>query len=226
VWRRVTNDRDCCVVIVRDPLEVAASLTRRNAIPTMTGLALWAAYNRAMLRDLEGARVHVCSYSDLIEDPAAVLDDISQSLRAWGDISLDADLATAISSIRPELRRNTVVNAEMPPEAIPLEITELMKLVLDLRGRHDSFRLDTELAPGWWEGSLLEERRLLLQWALGTIAELETRNLELRTENAILWEKSDVATREAERLQGRIDGVRRLVPKSIYSLVTKLARRP
>jgi hypothetical protein len=179
-----------------------------------------------MLRDLEGARVHVCSYSDLIEDPAAVLDDISQSLRAWGDISLDADLATAISSIRPELRRNTVVNAEMPPEAIPLEITELMKLVLDLRGRHDSFRLDTELAPGWWEGSLLEERRLLLQWALGTIAELETRNLELRTENAILWEKSDVATREAERLQGRIDGVRRLVPKPIYSLVTRLARRP
>ena len=77
-----------------------------------------------------------------------------------------------------------------------------MKLVLDRRGRHDSFHPRHRIGAGLVEGPLLEERRLLLQWALGTIAELETRNLELRTENAILWEKSDVATREAERLQG------------------------
>src|ERR1700691_3358495 len=27
LWRQVTNDRDCAVVVVRDPLEVSASLT-------------------------------------------------------------------------------------------------------------------------------------------------------------------------------------------------------
>jgi len=224
VWRQITNDRGCAVVIVRDPFEVAASLTRRDGIPTLTGLALWAAYNRAMLRDLEGARVHICSYADLIENPAKILTEISESLRAWGEFSDDLDLSKAVTSIRPELRRNTA-SAELHTEASPLDITELMKLVLDLRGRHDAFDLGTVLEPGWWEGPLLEERRVLLQWALGAIAELETHNTNLLTENAILWQRSEEATREADRLRERIAGVRRLVPGPLYSLVTKLTRR-
>jgi hypothetical protein len=224
VWRQITNDRGCAVVIVRDPFEVAASLTRRDGIPTLTGLALWAAYNRAMLRDLEGARVHICSYADLIENPVKILTEISESLRAWGEFSDDLDLSKAVTSIRPELRRNTA-SAELHTEASPLDITELMKLVLDLRGRHDAFDLGTVLEPGWWEGPLLEERRVLLQWALGAIAELETHNTNLLTENAILWQRSEEATREADRLRERIAGVRRLVPGPLYSLVTKLTRR-
>ena len=225
LWRQITNDRGCAVAIVRDPLEVAASLTRRNGIPTLTGLALWAAYNRAMLRDLEGARVHICSYSDLIENPVEVLTAISESLRGWGEIVDDRDLSNAVSLIRPELRRNTIVNAEMQTVASHLGVTELMKLMLDLRGRHDVFNLGTALEPGWWEGPLLEERHVLLQWALTAIAELESHNSKLLTENAILWERSESATREADRLRGRIDGVRRLVPGPLYTLVTKLARR-
>ena len=72
----------------------------------LTGLALWAAYNRAMLRDLRGARVHVCSYADLVESPVDVLSDVAASLRAWGEVSEDLDLDEALASIRPELRRN------------------------------------------------------------------------------------------------------------------------
>jgi hypothetical protein len=225
LWRQITSDRGCAVVVVRDPLEVAASLSRRNGLPTYTGLALWAAYNRATLRDLEGARVHIISYGDLIEKPEEVLTDVVESLRTWGEVTSDVDLSKAVGSIRPELRRNSIVNAGLQSETPPLEITEMMKLALDLRGRHDRFDLGIALEPAWWEDSLLEERRVLLRWALGVIAGLETHNAQLLTENAILWEKSDVATREAERLQGRIDGVRRLVPGPIYSLFTKMSRR-
>jgi hypothetical protein len=153
-----------------------------------------------------------------------ILTEISESLRAWGEFSDDLDLSKAVTSIRPELRRNTA-SAELHTEASPLDITELMKLVLDLRGRHDAFDLGTVLEPGWWEGPLLEERRVLLQWALGAIAELETHNTNLLTENAILWQRSEEATREADRLRERIAGVRRLVPGPLYSLVTKLTRR-
>ena len=159
LWRQITNDRDCAVVIVRDPLEVAASLTRRNDLPTLTGLALWAAYNRATLRDLLGARVHVCSYADLIEKPEEVLTDIVQSLRTWGEVSNDLDLSSAVRSIRPELHRNTV-DAALSAVTPPLEITELMKLALDLRGRHDVFDVGTSLEPAWWESQILEERRV------------------------------------------------------------------
>ncbi|MGD0854049.1 MAG: hypothetical protein ABSA07_11940 [Acidimicrobiales bacterium] len=224
LWRRITNDRDCAVVVVRDPLEVAASLARRNGLPTLTGLALWAAYNRAMLRDLHGARVFICSYADLIESPAGVLTDLAASLRAWGQLSDDVDLTSAIASVRPELRRNIVVNAALESESSPVEINELMKLMLDQRGRHDAFDMGTVLESGWWEGPLLEERRLLLQWALSEIADREFLNTNLLTENAILWQASDAATHQAELLRARLDRIRRLVPKPLRGLSAKLTR--
>ena len=221
VWRRITDDKDCAIVIVRDPMEVATSLHRRNGLQVLTGLALWSVYNRAMLRDLHGARVHVCTYGDLVERPVEVLTDVAASLRAWGELPEDVDLTKALSSIRPDLRRSAASDAE----ASPIETRELMKLVSDLRGRHDSFDMATELEPAWWEAALLEERRTLLQWALKSIGELEVNCASLLTENAILWEKSDNATREVERLHARINRVQRMVPGPLYRMITKLTPR-
>jgi len=82
-------------------LEVAASLTKRDGLSTLTGLALWATYNRAMLRDLQGARVHVCNYADLVEHPVEVLTDVAASLRDWGEVRDDMD---SRKSSRPSSR--------------------------------------------------------------------------------------------------------------------------
>jgi hypothetical protein len=224
LWRQVTNDRDCAVVVVRDPLEVAASLTRRNGLQTLTGLALWAAYNRAMLRDLTGARVFVCSYADLVEKPVEVLTDVVASLRAWGELSDDIDLTRAFATIRPDLRRNTIMSADLATETSPVEINELMKLMLDQRGRHDAFDMGTSLEAGWWEGPLLEERRQLLQWALSAIAEQRQDYDSLLTENGILWQQSEEATREADLLRDRIARARRMVPAPLRNLGAKLTR--
>jgi len=227
LWRRITNDESCAVVIVRDPLEVAASLTKRNGLPTLTGLALWAAYNRTMLRDLRGARVHVINYADLIENPGEVLAAIVASLRAWGEVSEDIDLANATASIHPELRRNTIVDEDFVSEASPIEINELMKLTLDQRGRHDVFDMGTALEPGWWEGPLLEERRLLLQWALARISELETHSANLLTENGILWQQSEAATRELDEVRERLEQLERLsrlVPGPLRRAASKITR--
>lgn len=222
LWRRITDDKHCAVVIVRDPLEVAASLTRRNGLPTLTGLALWAYYNRTMLHDLRGARVHVCNYAELVENPGAVLTDFAASLRAWGELSEDVDITAAITSIHPELRRNTSVDPVFASEASPLEINELMKLTLDQRGRHDAFDMGTELEPGWWESPLLEERRLLLQWALTRIAELETHSANLLVENGIFRQQRDAATLEADQLRDRLDRIHRLVPGPLRRVVSKI----
>jgi hypothetical protein len=224
LWRRVMNHQGCAIVIVRDPLEVAASLTKRNGLPTLTGLALWAAYNRTMLRDLQGARVHVCNYADLIEHPIEVLTDVAASLRAWGEVREDLDLTNVFASIKPELRRNLIVDADLVSESLPVEINELMKLTSDQRGRHDVFDMGTDLEPGWWEGPLLEERRVLLQWALSAIAELETHNANLLTENGILWQQSEAASREATQLRERLARVRRLVPGPLRRIAAKISR--
>jgi hypothetical protein len=225
LWRQITNDEGCAVVIVRDPLEVAASLHRRNALPTLTGLALWAAYNRATFRDLQGARVHVCNYADLVENPHEVLTDIAASLRAWGELGEDLDLTKAFASIHPELRRNTIVDAEIAAEALPVEINELMKLASDQRGRHDAFAMASGLEPSWWEGSLLEERRLLLQWALQEISQLQTHNSNLLTENEVLRTRGDEAFCELDRV--RIENARLLerARKPLSGVFTKLMRR-
>jgi hypothetical protein len=225
LWRQVTSDNGCAVVIVREPLEVASSLFKRDDLPMLTGLALWAAYNRSMLRDLRGARVHVCNYADLIENPVAVLGDIADSLRAWGEVSEDLDLEKAFNSIRPERRRNSISEGGMNAESSPVEINELMKLTLDQRGRHDVFDMGTALEPGWWENALLEERRRLLTWGLGALAELQIHNDALVTENAILWQRNEEVTRELDRLQDRVDRLRRLVPGPLYRAVAKLTRR-
>ena len=224
-WRQVTEDQDCAIVIVRDPVEVAASLHRRNGLPVLTGLALWAAYNRAMFRDLRGARVHVCTYADLVERPVDVLSDVAASLRAWGEVSDDLDLTKALSSIRPELRRNASGDAASAAESSPIEIRELMKLASDQRGRHDQFDMGTDLEPGWWEVALLEERRTLLQWALDAIANLEVNYASVATENAILWERNDIANQEVDRLHERVSRVQRMVPGPLYRLFAKFVSR-
>jgi hypothetical protein len=218
LWRSITNDEGCAIVVVRDPLEVAASLSRRNGLPTLTGLALWAAYNRDTLRDLKGAQVHVCSYADLLENPTDVLTDITKSLQAWGELSDDEDLAVAAAAIRPELRRNSATASLADADPPPVEISELMASILNLRGRHDEFDMATIPKAAWWEGPVLEERRLLLQWALGTISNLDEHIANLLTENKILWQRSEDAAREAEGLRNDVERMRAMVPRPLRRL--------
>lgn len=229
LWRQVTDEHTCAVVIVREPLEVAASLTRRNALPTTTGLALWAAYNRALLRDLEGMPVHLCSYTDLVNDPATVLAQVRDTLRSWDIIDGDVDLSSAIASINPDLRRNNADESGTTP--VPAEIAALLNSMVDLRGRHDRFSFNSPLEASWWEQALLDERRVLLNWALDRIAVLETHSANLETHSANLvaqsavWqERFEDSERERLALQGRVDHVKKLIPAPLFRAVTKRSK--
>jgi hypothetical protein len=231
LWREVTNVGTCALVIVREPLEVAASLTRRNGLPTVSGLALWAAYNRALLRDLAGMAVHVCSYTDLVNDPSTVLSQVRDSLKAWALVTEDVDLSSAISTIRPDLRRNNADEKGSEASQVPVEITELHTLLLDRRGRHDRFSVEASLEPSWWERAILDERRVLLNWALDRIgvleahsANLETHSANLVAESATWRERFEDTERELQGLQGRVDHVKKLIPAPLFRAVTKRSK--
>jgi hypothetical protein len=231
LWRQVTDAGTCAMVIVREPLEVAASLTRRNGLPTASGLALWAAYNRALLRDLEGMAVHICSYTDLVNDPTTVLSQVHESLQAWAVVTEDVDLSSASASIRPDLRRNNTDDNVDESSHLPVEIADLLTLLLDRRGRHDHFAVNASLEPGWWERALLEERRVLLNWALDRIAvleahgeNLETHSANLMAENAIWRQRFEDTERELQALQGRVDHVKKLIPAPLFRAVTKRSK--
>lgn len=73
-----------CLLIYRNPIEVAKSLRTRNQIPLQQGLALWEAYNLAAIDTVKGRRCVVVSYHDLIADPVATLDNVVDQLFSSG----------------------------------------------------------------------------------------------------------------------------------------------
>ena len=71
---------------------------------------------------------------------------------------------------------------------------------------------------------MLEERRLLLQWALAEIARLRSDYASLLTENGILWQRSEELAREVDVLRDQIARTRRIVPASLRKLGAKITR--
>lgn len=68
-WRRAFSDRVAAIVVVRNPLDVADSLARRNLTSTSFGVALWERYNRLLLEHAAGLPTLVTRFDDLIADP-------------------------------------------------------------------------------------------------------------------------------------------------------------
>jgi hypothetical protein len=66
------------VIMVRNPLEVAASMLKRNKLPTDTGLLLWLDHMLAAERDTRGAKRLFVTYEDLLSDWRSCLDRIEQ----------------------------------------------------------------------------------------------------------------------------------------------------
>jgi hypothetical protein len=67
-WRQVIDDL-VVVIVVRNPLEVAASLRRRNGFPAARGLRLWVGYNESALSASDEGHRTVTMYGDWFADP-------------------------------------------------------------------------------------------------------------------------------------------------------------
>jgi len=208
LWRKVLLDRGGVVLIVRDPSEVAWSLALRDSIPPLTGLALWSAYNRAALAELSGMPVHVLRYTDLVERPGEVVTSIVESLRAWGEIPLEANLDAAIARVKPALRRNTRPTSETELVSLPNDVVRLMEHISAQVGRHDKYDQGAVPAPGWWEAPLLDERRLTLQRSVVRVRELEAENADLQRDNVALRAQSGELRRELDLVNGALARLR------------------
>ncbi|MHB1987706.1 MAG: glycosyltransferase [Acidimicrobiales bacterium] len=78
-WRAVLDRPLAAVLATRDPLEIASSLERRDALPPTTSVALWERYCRAAVAGLEGLPVFVSVYSDAVSRPR----EWTRELAAW-----------------------------------------------------------------------------------------------------------------------------------------------
>jgi len=66
VWAELSVPIDRIVICIREPSEVASSLRRRNWIPRMMALNLWAIHNSRMLRFIGSRKVCWIHYSHLL----------------------------------------------------------------------------------------------------------------------------------------------------------------
>ena len=101
-----------------------------------------------MLRDLRGARVHVCNYADLVENPVdgphrrrRESSSVGRGVRRRGP------RRGAVATVHPGTA-SQLECATRDLETTPVEINELMKLTLDQRGRHDAFDMGTDARAG------------------------------------------------------------------------------
>ena len=203
LWRRAVLDRCAAVLVVRDPMEVAWSMALRNGMPILTGLALWADYNRRALAGLSGLPVHVCRYDDVVSDPVTTLTAMSTCLVDWNELAPDPDIAVAAARVKPELRRNTWPRDNADAIEVPGEIERLVKFLADLDGAHASF--DVGLPPSSpWENAVLEERR---SGVVRLRTELQMHDEEARAREAVVETARAEAEQRLLRVQSDLDDV-------------------
>ncbi len=102
--------RPVFVHVVRDPLEVAASLEARDGLGRDEALALWERYTRAAFAATRGWPRVIVDYADVVADPLAASSRLHASLAAFGIEGLRAPDAASVGAwIEPALHRQHAV---------------------------------------------------------------------------------------------------------------------
>jgi len=110
-WRRTLDRPLVAVLVLRHPLEVAASHASRDSFPLPFGLALWERYMHHALRGIAGLPVLVARYDELLADPLAWMEQAAAFLGANGVTATPGDPAGIVD---PSLRHE---QHERGPEA-------------------------------------------------------------------------------------------------------------
>ncbi|MCU1429189.1 MAG: Sulfotransferase family [Actinomycetia bacterium] len=99
-WRPLLPREPVIVLTFRHPLEVAASLTKRDHFERDHGVALWEIYTRAALRNAEGLPVVAVHYDELMADPATEVARLARALVELGvPFTPDGSVASAVASL-------------------------------------------------------------------------------------------------------------------------------
>jgi len=82
-WKLVLKDLNCTplfVIAVRNPLSVAASLTKRDQLPVERSIYLWQQHNLPALTETIGDKRLVVDYDQLLADPLRQISRIAKAL--------------------------------------------------------------------------------------------------------------------------------------------------
>jgi len=153
-WRNVLSGRPAVVAMVRNPLDAAESLQRRNRFGVPLGVAMWERYNRLLLTALAGLPVFSSAYDELVDDPIAWSKQVREFLAQVGvTVRADVDHGAVEAFVRPELRHNRHSAEEVErsfPSAARLHVA--LSSVLGVSEEFVPPAVDDE--PAWVEAEL------------------------------------------------------------------------
>jgi hypothetical protein len=153
LWRTVLAQPPVAVLVLRDPLEVARSLERRDGFPLTLGLALWQRYVRQAVASIVDLAVFVVEYSDLLDRGAPSVEDLAAFLTQCR-LPVDPDrVAGAAASLAPDLRHHRPGGPAargVIPSALVAECRAVLETLSASAGGHRRWAapaLDAE--PAW-----------------------------------------------------------------------------
>ncbi|WP_155890639.1 hypothetical protein [Desulfuromonas sp. TF] len=108
LWKQVLEELGTdfvCIMAVRNPLDVARSLQKRNNFPISKSLGIWLEYTLAILREVRGIPTTVLFYDDLLEKGS------EEIRRCFDDLALPWQMTEESQGelerfLRPDLRHS------------------------------------------------------------------------------------------------------------------------
>lgn len=239
-WRNVLGTCPPAVVCLRHPLEIAASLERRNGFAPAYGMALWERYLRSLWAHLAGQPVLVVDYDAVLAQPGDVIDALAAFVGEHAGVTPDGDArSAAAASLDQDERHHRADGAALAADpAVSDEQRVLYERSLALLGAHTALPADSlgpetpQLQLAFDEHARMSEfedeslrlragmdeaRAGLDRQTLFFHQELERRSAEA---SALATDVMDAREQIAE-LQASLDRIRRRAPIRAYLAVRR-----
>ncbi len=137
IWKDILNELNVdlvCVFVVRNPLDVAKSLNKRNGFPYDKSYGIWFNYNVTALKAVSEISTYFISYDRLVSNWETELRLFSEAF----DIPWPEDSRILVnemnSFIKPTLRHSISDTDDMIKNGIPRSVLELHELLVSLTG--------------------------------------------------------------------------------------------
>lgn len=160
-WQKMIPSASPVVIVFRNPLEVVASLHRRDGLDDPVALALWERYSRSAIEMASGRPTLVLDFNDILERPVAV----AKEARNWFvavclPVQPSAPASALNDFVSPALRHTSLHGGDFDRHPTAQSEQKLLHgILLGLRGSHMSFRPPALSPPSAESQRLLDARR-------------------------------------------------------------------
>lgn len=124
-WETVIQNPIECVIPIRNPIEVAASLSHREGLPVSRGLELWMAYVSWAWKSSENLRRIVVSYEHLLKNPREEILRLADFLGVGNGL-----VGNAAYGVRSDLKHERSSSDELSSRSDVPQVTKKMYLEL------------------------------------------------------------------------------------------------